>query len=133
MRIGFIGAGNMGGAILRGYAPSALEKGQEIYVYNRTEATRTALAEEFDAVTAYDSVTNMVKDSDVVVLGVKPNTFDQVLAEISEVCTDDKLVVSMAAGISMSFIERYLGSGQPVIRIMPNTPAQVGAAMVSVS
>lgn len=133
MRIGFLGAGNMGGAILKGYAPAAAEKGHEILVYNRTEATRLALEKEFAAVTASASAKELVEKSDVVILGVKPNMFDELLLEISDVCTDDKLIVSMAAGISMSYIEKYLGAEQPVIRIMPNTPAQVGESMVSVS
>lgn len=133
MKIGFIGAGNMGGAMLRGYAPAAAEKGHEIFVYNRTEATRKALEDEFAAVTACESKTELVKKSDVVILGVKPNMFDEVLPEIAEECSDDKIVVSMAAGISMEHIAKYIGSKQPIIRIMPNTPAQVGAAMVSVS
>lgn len=131
MRIGFIGAGNMGGAILKGYAPSAGDN--KIYVYNRTESTRKALESEFDAVTACSSAAELVKKSDIVMLGIKPGSFADFLPTIAEVCTDDKIVVSMAAGISIDFIEGYLGSGQPVVRVMPNTPAQVGAAMTSVS
>lgn len=133
MKIGFIGTGNMGGAILRGYAPAAEEKEHEIFVYNRTAAKNKALEEEFKAVTASASAAELTKDSDVVILGVKPNMFDELLPEIAPVCTDDKLVISMAAGISMDYIAKQLGSGQPIIRIMPNTPAQVGESMMSVS
>lgn len=133
MKIGFIGAGNMGGAILKGYAPEALEKGHEILVYNRTEETRKALEQEFEAVTACDSIEELVSRSDVVILGVKPNVFDELLPQIADECTDDKMVISMAAGISMEYIAKFLGERQPIIRIMPNTPAQVGEAMVSVS
>ena len=133
MKIGFLGAGNMGGAILKGYAPAAAVNGHKVYVYNRTEQTRNVLAEEFEAVSACNSAAELVEVSDVVVLGVKPNMFDEVLTQIAGVCSDDKIVVSMAAGISLAFIESYLGEGQPVIRIMPNTPAQVGEAMISVS
>ena len=133
MKIGFIGAGNMGGAILRGYAPSAAEKGHEILVYNRTEETRKALEAEYSCVTACGSGEELTEKSDIVLLGVKPNMFGELLPQIASVCTDDKLVVSMAAGISLTYIESFLGSSQPVIRIMPNTPAQVGEAMTSVS
>ena len=132
MKLGFIGAGNMGGAILRGYAPAAHEKGDQIYVYNRTEATRKALEEEFAAVTACSSAQELVEKSDVVLLGIKPKDFAAFLPTIAEVCTDDKIFVSMAAGISIEFIEGFLGTSQPVIRIMPNTPAQVGEAMTAV-
>lgn len=133
MKIGFIGAGNMGGAILKGYAPAAEANGHTIYVFNRTEATRKALAEEFAAVTACDSAVEVVEKSDVIMLGIKPGGFADFLPLIAEACTDDKIFVSMAAGISIGFIEEYLGSGQPVIRVMPNTPALVGEGMTSVS
>lgn len=131
MKIGFIGAGNMGGAILRGYAPIAGDN--EIYVYNRTESARKALEAEFEAVTACDSAAELVTKSDIVMLGIKPNGFADFLPTIAEVCTDDKIIVSMAAGISIGFIESYLGEKQPVIRVMPNTPAMVGEAMTSAS
>ena len=131
MKIGFVGAGNMGGAILRGYAPVAGDN--KIYVYNRTESTRKALEAEFEAVTACDSAVELVKSSDIVMLGIKPNGFADFLPTIAEVCTDNKIIVSMAAGISIGFIERYLGGTQPIIRVMPNTPAMVGEAMTSAS
>ena len=131
MKIGFIGAGNMGGAILRGYAPVAGDN--KIYVYNRTESTRKALEAEFEAVTACDSAVELVKSSDIVMLGIKPNGFADFLPTIAEVCTDDKIIVSMAAGISIGFIEKYLGGTQPIVRVMPNTPAMVGEAMTSAS
>lgn len=132
MKIGFIGAGNMGGAILRGYAESAQRKGDEIFVYNRTEATRNALAAEYSCVTACGSPEELVSRSEVVLLGIKPNGFADFLPRIADHMTDDKVFVSMAAGISIDFIEKFLGKTQPVIRIMPNTPAQVGEAMTAV-
>lgn len=131
MRIGFIGAGNMGGAILRGYAPIAGDN--KIYVYNRTESTRKALEAEFESVNACGSAAELVENSDIVMLGIKPGGFADFLPTIAEVCTDDKIVVSMAAGISIDFIEKYLGERQPIVRVMPNTPAMVGAAMTSAS
>lgn len=133
MKIGFIGAGNMGGAILKGYARIAAEKGDRILVYTRTESVRKGLESEFSAVTACGSNRELARESDLIFLGVKPNSFDALLSEIGEECTKEKLIVSMAAGISLAFIEARLGSDRPVIRIMPNTPAQVGEAMISVS
>lgn len=132
MKIGFIGAGNMGGAILKGYAPAAEQKGDSIFVYNRTEETRKALEREFSAVKACSSAKELVQNSDVVILGVKPDMFRELLMQIAPFCTTDKIVVSMAAGISLSFLEEHLGKEQKLIRIMPNTPAQVGEAMVAV-
>ena len=64
------------------------------------------------------------------VLGVKPQVIESVMKEIAPAYTDEKTVISMAAGVSMEFVERYLGNDAAVIRIMPNTPAKVGEAMV---
>jgi pyrroline-5-carboxylate reductase len=72
----------------------------------------------------------LTQKSDVVLLGVKPNMFGELLPQIAPVCTDDKLVISMAAGISLAYIEEFLGSSQPVIRIMPNTPCSVGYGVI---
>lgn len=133
MNIGFIGAGNMGGAILKGYAGTAEEKGDRILVYTRTESVRKGLENSFPAVTACSSNCELVKDSDIIFLGVKPNSFAELLPEIAGVCTKEKLIVSMAAGITIAFIEEQLGKDKSVIRIMPNTPSQVGEAMTSAS
>lgn len=133
MKIGFIGAGNMGGAILRGYAPAAAEAGHEILVYCPTEEKRERLAQELEAVTACSSAEEVTRESRMILLGVKPNIFSEVLPKVQAAYTPDKVVISMAAGISIAFIEEYLGKDAKIIRIMPNTPAQVKEAMISVS
>lgn len=132
MKIGFIGAGNMGGAILKGYANTAAQKGDQILVYDKRDERRTELEGQFAAVSACHSEEELAHDSDVIVLGVKPNMFEELLPKIAEACTADKVIVSMAAGVSISLIESYLGSDRKIIRIMPNTPAQVEEAMVAV-
>ena len=70
MKIGFIGAGNMGGAILRGYAPFANEDGNEILVYTPTVEKREAIARETGA-TATDGIKDIVRTTDIIILGVK--------------------------------------------------------------
>ncbi len=132
MKIGFIGAGNMGGAILKGYAVAAEKKGDQIFVYDRKEETCKALETTFTAVTACLSERELVQKSEAVILGVKPNSFDGLLPLIADLCSSEKIIVSMAAGISISYVESYLGEDKKIIRIMPNTPAQVGEAMVAV-
>lgn len=132
MKIGFIGAGNMGGAILKGYAPAAAAKGNQIFVYDIKEETRHSLEQAFAAVTACGSEKELVEKSDMIFLGVKPNLFDKLLPEIAPVCGKDQILISMAAGVSISFLEEHLGQGHKIIRIMPNLPAQVGEAMIAV-
>lgn len=132
MKIGFIGAGNMGGAILKGYAPFAERNGDKIFVYDKKEEVRSGLEKAFPAVTACGRETELVEKSDIVILGVKPNLFETLLPEIADVCTTDQLIISMAAGIRISLIEGYLGADKKIVRIMPNTPAQVGEAMTAI-
>lgn len=131
MKIGFIGAGNMGGAVLRGYAPQAEGQGNELFVYVPDEKKRSAIACECGA-GAFESSTELTENCDVIVLGVKPDKFEEVLPEVAGGYSSDKLVISMAAGIMIEYIETYLGKDAKIIRIMPNTPAQVGEAMIAV-
>ena len=133
MKIGFIGAGNMGGAILKGYAKTAEEKGDRILVYDIKEETRNALEKEYKAVTACGTEKELAEESEVIVIGLKPNHYEELLPQITASLTAEKVVVSMAAGVSIGFMEGFLGKGRKIIRIMPNTPAQVQEAMVAVS
>lgn len=131
MKVGFIGAGNMGGAILKGYAPVAEKAGHQILVFDPKEENRTRLQNEFEVVTACGDMESLVEESDLIVLGVKPNLFDSVLPSIAKHFTKEKTLVSMAAGVTISFMEGYLGEGASIVRIMPNTPALVREAMVA--
>lgn len=131
MNIGFIGAGNMGGAILKGYAPAAIESGNRILVCDHDEDKMRQLVESSGAEPC-DTIKGLVSNSDVVIIGVKPNVFGDVIKEVAESFDESKILISMAAGIKISFIESFLGAERRIIRIMPNTPASVGEAMVAV-
>ena len=132
MKIGFIGAGNMGGAILRGYLETAKAANHNLLVFGVNHDKLAATCEETGAA-AYTDVEEIVRDSDVFLIGVKPGMYDEVMPKIASAYTKDKVCVSMAAGISIDFIESFLGDEAAIVRIMPNTPAQVGEAMTSVS
>ena len=131
MKIGFIGAGNMGGAILRGYVPYAEKAGDELSVYVPTEEKLNSICKETGAAKC-SGIDNLVRSNDVVIIGVKPNMFEEVLPQVAGAYNTDKVVVSMAAGVTIEFIEGYLGKDAKIVRIMPNTPAQVRAAMIAV-
>lgn len=130
MKVGFIGAGNMGGAILRGYAPTAKKQNNEITVYVPSADKRKKIALECN-VSESDSIASLVQKCDTVIVGVKPNTFPEVMPQIAEAFSNEKLLISMAAGITIDYIQKYLGENAKIIRIMPNTPAQVGEAMIA--
>ncbi|MBQ2677977.1 MAG: pyrroline-5-carboxylate reductase [Firmicutes bacterium] len=131
MKIGFIGAGNMGGAILRGYVPYAEKAGDELSVYVPTEEKLNSICKETGAAKC-SGIDDLVRSNDVIIIGVKPNMFEEVLPQVAGAYNTDKVVVSMAAGVTIEFIEGYLGKDAKIVRIMPNTPAQVRAAMIAV-
>lgn len=129
--IGFIGAGNMGGALLKGYAPQAAKKERQIFVYDKKEEVCAGLEQTLKAVTACSSEAELAEKSDILFLGVKPNLFQDLLPQITAHCRKNSVIVSMAAGIEISFLESYFGADKKIVRIMPNLPAQVGEAMIA--
>lgn len=133
MKIGFIGIGNMGGAILSGYAASEASEGKELLVYSTNRAKNQAMKESVSSVIFCESEAQLCKAADIVVLGVKPQVIEGVLEKIAAEYSNDKIVVSMAAGVSIAVLENYLGTDAKIIRIMPNTPAKVREAMISIS
>lgn len=130
MKIGFIGAGNMGGTILKGLLSKLPEN--EYFVCGRDYEKTKEFAKNL-RVKVIDDIEALVSKSDWIFIGVKPNKFPEVMPHINNSYSKDKVYVSMAAGVSIAEIEKYLDKSAKVIRIMPNTPALVGEAMISVS
>ena len=126
---GFIGTGNMGGALARAARKSLA--GQQVLLSNRTAEKARLLAEELDCLAANN--TAVAEQADVIVLGVKPQMMAELLADIGPVLARRQsrfLLVTMAAGLTIARIQELAGGGYPVIRIMPNTPASIGAGMI---
>ena len=122
MNIGFIGAGNMGGALIGG-----LKNTHTIFAYDKNPEQVKQLG-----VKACDSVQHLAESVDVIFLAVKPNVLECVLGELAPY-VKNKLIVSVVAGKEIFFIKRFLGEDTRVIRVMPNTPALVGEGMAAVA
>lgn len=127
-KFGFIGIGNMGGAIAAAVAKVAAP--EEILVAAKHPERAAAFAKTIGC----EAVTNetVAKKAKFVVLGVKPQFMGEVLAELKEILAarQDVVLVTMAAGLTMANIETMAGGRFPVIRIMPNTPAQIGEGVI---
>ncbi len=123
MKYGFIGCGNMGGAVAR-----ALSKvTQEIMITDRSGKARS-LAEELGCI--YTDVQRVAQECDRIFLAVKPQMMAAVLAPLQPTLSERKpVLITMAAGQSMAKVEAMAGTSLPVIRIMPNTPISVGCGM----
>lgn len=127
MRYGFIGTGNMGGALALA-AAKAVPQG-DIYLFNRTAAKAEALAASTGARVA-KSAAEIADECDVIFLGVKPYQIESVVHKIAPQLNGNTLLVSMAAGVSMADMRAFSGGAAAVARIMPNTPVAVGCGEV---
>lgn len=125
-RVAFIGGGNMAEALIGGLIRSAVCRPPDICVAD-VSADRTALLKERFGVDATADNAAAVKGADVVVLAVKPQILPDVVAALAGPLERRSLVLSIAAGVRTAAIEQKLGDGARVVRVMPNTPALVGA------
>ena len=118
-KIGFIGGGNMATAIIKGLIAQN-GSADFIGVFDLSEERRNAMREM--GVNVYSSSPEVVRLSDIIVLAVKPQNYAEVLEEIRGEAGTDKTFVSIAAGISIAYVQNALGCACPVVRVMPNTP-----------
>ena len=128
-RLGFIGAGNMSGAILGGVLRSGLLTPNQITVSNRSAGKLARLANQGVHTTADNTV--VVRESDLIILGIKPQMFADVLPQIAPVAAG-KCVVSISPGYSLAYLCSVL-PGAHVVRAMPNTPLLVGKGCTAVA
>ena len=126
---GFIGTGNMGGALARAAAKAL--PGERILLSNRTPARAAALAAELGCRAADNAA--VAAEADFIFLGVKPQMMADMLASIRPVLSAREsrfVLVTMAAGLTMDRIRAMAGVDCPVIRIMPNTPCAIGEGII---
>lgn len=128
MRIGFIGAGNMGKAIIGGIIKNG--GNDTLIVYDKSEEGLKAVCREPRAKRA-ESNSSVASESNILFLAVKPNVLYSVIDEIKDSVAEDTVVVSIAAGQSIEKIENAFGRKIKLIRVMPNTPALVGEGMAA--
>ena len=122
--IGFIGAGNMATALISGLINSD-QSASKIIASSPEQEHLEKLSKDFGIKTTNNNL-EIVDNSDIVILAVKPNIVQAVIDEIKDVATDkDILIISIAAGVKIEKIESQLGSPMRVIRAMPNTPASI--------
>lgn len=117
--IGFIGAGNMATAIIKGLIA---QKGCADFIKAFDVSRERLSAMQALGVSVCDSGEAVVSQSDIIVLAVKPQNYSEVLQGVRGAVSEQKTFVSIAAGISIAFVQNALGCSCPVMRVMPNTP-----------
>lgn len=125
MRIGFIGAGKMATALARGFINSNICAASDILASDVQESARKSFEKETSAHTT-DSNQKIAEFAKTIILAVKPQNVGTVLNQIKDYISENHLLISIAAGIKISFIESLVPAGTRVIRVMPNTPALAG-------
>lgn len=126
LKIGFIGAGNMAEALVKSIIGSGLCEPAGILASDVNTDRGRYLAEMYN-INFLEDNKDLVKKADYIIYAVKPFLMGQVLAEVSPVAKEGQVHVSIAAGVSLDFIEGYFVKETPVVRVMPNTPCLVGA------
>lgn len=124
--IGFLGGGKMGGALAKGILAAKLAPARNIIVSEPVAALRAALAREIKVRTT-DSNAEAVQAADIILLAVKPDVVPTVLLGIKSAFTPRKLLISVCAGVTLETLQSGLAPFARVIRVMPNTPALLGA------
>lgn len=127
--LGVIGAGNMGEAVLRGVVRGNILPHGAIVVSDPAFERRQMLTHDLGITCTEDNLVPAACPR--VLLAVKPQIMERVLAEIAPSVRDDALVISIAGGVTMAFLDEYLGGRGRIVRVMPNTPMLVGEGMTA--
>ncbi len=128
--LAFLGGGAMGEAIIKALVSAQVLHPSQIRVSEPDAARRNGLRERY-GVQTFEHNSEAVRAASVVVLAVKPQVVGQVFADIRTALARDALVFSIAAGITIDSIRAGLNASQPVVRTIPNTPAQIGQGMTA--
>ncbi len=129
--IGFIGSGHMAKAMINGIINSNLVKRENILASARTKESLAYMEENYKIKTTLNN-RDLVVRADYIILAVKPQMYGEILNNIKEDIQKNKVIISIAAGINMEFLESILGKDKKIIRLMPNTPAMVGEGISAV-
>ena len=130
--IAFIGAGNMAEALIRGLLTAKTVASSQLIVTDVRLDRLACLAETFGVRTMPDNAAAAAA-ADIVLLAVKPQQLSAVLENLKSQISNFKLLISIAAGVTTERIERELGGSPRVVRVMPNTPALVGAGAAALA
>lgn len=131
-RIVFLGSGNMAEALISGLVKSGLVAPANVMSTDPRAERLQYLKKKLKIATTVDN-RSAAKNADVIFIAVKPQQMETLLEDIGPAVTARQLVISIAAGITSSYIERFLPRGTAVVRAMPNTPAQLSAGAIAVA
>ena len=128
MKIGFIGCGNMATSIIKGIIRKQIIDAENIIASAKTKATLDRVQKELGVKVSTDNL-EVTENSDILVLAVKPQYYPEVIAQIKDVVRKEQIVISIAPGKTLDWLQEQFGGSVWLVRTMPNTPALVGEGM----
>lgn len=128
-KIGFIGCGNMGGAMMQGILDSGKCSPEEMMTSDKSQAALDAKKESLGILTTTDNK-EAAAFADILFLAVKPQFYEAVIEEIKDTVTSEQIIVTIAPGKTLQWLADKFGKELKIIRTMPNTPAMVKAGMM---
>lgn len=131
MKLGFIGTGNMATAIMGGIIKQGKIKAEEIIGSDLSEQGRERVKDAYGICVTADNL-EVASKADVIVLSVKPQFYPAVIAEIKDTIQEEQIVITIAPGKTLAWLEEQFGKNVKIVRTMPNTPAMVGEGMTAV-
>lgn len=130
MKVGFIGCGNMASAMLGGIMKEGVVEKENLMASAKSEKTLKKIREELKIIAIADN-RELAARADLIVLAVKPIYMEEVIEEIADSVTEDKIIVTLAPGKTLEWLDLTFGKPTKLIRTMPNTPALVGEGMTA--
>lgn len=129
MKLGFIGCGNMGTAMVKGVLDSGKCSKDQIMISTRSEKSLEDRKNALGVLTTTDN-TEVASFADILFLAVKPQFYEEVIAQIRNAVSEGTIVISIAPGKTLAWLREQFGKDQKIIRTMPNTPAMVKEGMM---
>ena len=130
MKLGFIGCGNMAGAMMGGIIKNNIFKAEDVYGSDVFEPSRERVKNMY-GIHVSDNNVDVVDAVDVLVLAVKPQYYESVITQIKDHVRADQLIITIAPGKTLSWLAEKFGKDVKIVRTMPNTPAMVGEGMTA--
>ena len=131
MKLGFIGTGNMAGAIMGGIIQKQIFRPEEIIGSDVSEKGRERVREQYGIVVTAEN-REVAEKAEILILSVKPQFYPEVIAEIRECIKPEQLIITIAPGKTLEWLQEQFGRRVKLVRTMPNTPAMVGEGMTAV-
>lgn len=130
MKLGFIGTGNMAGAIMGGIIKNHIFAPDEIIGADISEAGRSRVEKNYGIHVTSDN-REAAEKAEVLILSVKPQYYEEAISEIKDCIREDQIIITIAPGKTLEWLEEKFGKAVKIVRTMPNTPALVGEGMTA--